>query len=79
VPQCTCTGKDPFGPAAIGIEADPTLRLGDMVATQRGLMAFTWTRSRDGEARNFAPVEHHAGLPRDVSRRLANIRAKRGD
>src|ERR1700694_812681 len=41
VPQCTCNGKDAFGLAAIGIEADPTLRPGDMVATQRGLVAFT--------------------------------------
>src|SRR4029077_3663078 len=59
VTQCTCNGKDPFGLAAIGIEADPTLRPGDMVATQRGVMAFTGARSRDGEARNFTPVEHY--------------------
>ena len=79
VPQCTCNGKDPFGLAPIRIEADPTLRPGDMVATQRGLMAFTGTRSRDGEARNFTPVEHYAGLPRDVRHRLANMTVKRGN
>jgi hypothetical protein len=79
VPQCTCNGKDPFGIAAIRIEDDPTLRPGDMVATQRGLMAFTGSRSRDGEARNFTPVEHYAGLPRDVRRRLANMTVKRGN
>ncbi len=79
VPQCTCNGKDSFGLAAIGIEADPTLRPGDMVATQRGLMAFTGARSRDGEARNFTPIEHYAGLPRDVRRRLANMTVKRGN
>src|SRR5438874_1287610 len=60
VPQCTCNGKDAFGLAAIGVADDPTLRPGDMVATQRGLMAFTGARSRDGEARNFTPVEHYA-------------------
>jgi Protein of unknown function (DUF2865) len=79
VPQCTCNGKDPFGLAAIGIEDDPTLRPGDMVATQHGLMAFTGARSREGEARNFTPVEHYAGLPRDVRRRLANMTVKRGN
>src|SRR5438477_7845423 len=45
VAQCTCNGKDHFGLAAIGIEKDPTLRPGDMVATRRGLMAFTGVRS----------------------------------
>jgi uncharacterized protein DUF2865 len=68
-----------FGLAAIGIEDDPTLRPGDMVATQRGLMAFTGARSRDGEGRNFTPVEHYAGLPRDLRRRLANMTVKRGN
>ncbi len=79
VPQCTCNGKDPFGLAAIGIENDPTLRPGDMVATQRGVMAYTGTRSREGEARNFTPVEHYAALPSDLRRRLANMTVKRGD
>jgi len=79
VPQCTCNGKDAFGLAPIGIEDDPTLRPGDMVATQRGLMAFTGARSRDGEARNFTPVEQYAGLPRDLRRRLATIPVKRGN
>jgi hypothetical protein len=50
-----------------------------MVATQRGLMAFTGTRSRDHEARNFTPGEHYAGLPRDVRRRLANMTVRRGN
>jgi hypothetical protein len=77
VPQCTCNGKDHFGLAAIGIERDPTLRPGDMVATQRGLMAFTGRSSRAGEARNFTPVEQYAGLPRDIRGRLANIRVRR--
>jgi Protein of unknown function (DUF2865) len=79
VPQCTCNGEDHLGLAAIRIENDPTLRPGDMVATQRGLMAFTGTNSRNGQAHNFTPVEQYAGLPRDVRRRLANITVKRGN
>jgi hypothetical protein len=79
VPQCTCNGKDPFGLAAIRIEKDPTLRPGDMVAMPGGLMAFTGAQSREAAGRNFTPVEHYAGLPRDVRRQLANITVKRGN
>jgi hypothetical protein len=79
VPQCTCNGKDHFGVAATSLEHDPTLRPGDMVATQGGLMAFIGRSSRNGEARNFTPVEQYAGLPRDVRSRLANIKVKRSD
>ena len=79
VPQCTCNGNDHFGLAAISPEHDPTLRPGDMVATQRGLMAFTGRSSRNGEARNFTPADQYAGLPRDVRSRLANIKVKRSN
>jgi hypothetical protein len=76
VPQCTCNGKDHLGLAAIDAGVDPTLRPGDLVAANRGLMAFTG-KSRSGEARNFTPIEQYAGLPRDLRRRLADITVKR--
>lgn len=38
VPACTCNGKDQFGLAKVGIESDPTLRKGDVVAGADGLM-----------------------------------------
>jgi hypothetical protein len=38
VAGCTCNGKDQFGLAKVGIEDDPTLRKGDVVAAADGLM-----------------------------------------
>ncbi len=38
VAGCTCNGKDPGGLAQVKIEDDPTLRKGDIVAGENGLM-----------------------------------------
>jgi hypothetical protein len=38
VAGCTCNGKDNFGLAQVGIENDPTLRKGDIVAGANGLV-----------------------------------------
>ena len=55
VPGCTCNGKDAFGLAPFDINADPTLRTGDLVATEDGLKAFHITK---GEARKeFTPIQ----------------------
>ena len=45
VADCTCNGKDSFGLAAIDIGADPTLRAGDIVATDGGQVAFAGSKS----------------------------------
>ena len=37
VAGCTCNGRDPFGLAQIDPKADPTLKAGDVVATNKGL------------------------------------------
>jgi hypothetical protein len=36
VPNCTCNGKDVFGLVTIDVNADPTLRAGDLIATKDG-------------------------------------------
>jgi len=41
VQGCTCNGKDPFGLARIDVRSDPTLRSGDIVAINKGLMQAT--------------------------------------
>ena len=41
VPGCTCNGKDALGLVNTPIDDDPTLRPGDIVATNDGLMAYT--------------------------------------
>lgn len=53
VAGCTCNGRDAFGLAHIDAASDPTLRPGDVVATESGLMAVTATRNRTAE---FTPV-----------------------
>ncbi|MDO8978917.1 MAG: DUF2865 domain-containing protein [Afipia sp.] len=51
---CTCNGKDPTGLASVKIEDDPTLRKGDIVAGEDGLMIAG--SSRRSAALNFTPA-----------------------
>jgi len=54
VASCTCNGKDAFGLARFDLSADPTLRPGDIVATDTGFKAFAGKRS---QADTFTPVD----------------------
>jgi Protein of unknown function (DUF2865) len=56
VAGCTCNGKDPTGLAAIKIENDPTLRKGDIVAGEKGLVVANRSADRRGAALNFSPA-----------------------
>ncbi len=58
VPGCTCNGHDAFGLAAIDVANDPTLRAGDLVATENGLQRFSG-----------APAQQHktGGSPMSLS------------
>ncbi len=62
VPECSCNGKDAFGLARVDLASDPTLQPGDMVATGRGVVAYTGVRPRraTAQAGEFTPA-----LPRD--------------
>jgi hypothetical protein len=51
---CTCNGKDSAGLASVRIEDDPTLRKGDIVAGDDGLMIAG--SSRRSAALNFTPA-----------------------
>lgn len=53
VAGCTCNGHDQFGLARIDINADPTLRPGDVVATPNGMVAFA---GRNGAQARFTPA-----------------------
>lgn len=55
VDGCTCNGKDHFGLAKISIENDPTLRKGDVVASDDGLMVATRSGGKRAEL-NFSPA-----------------------
>nr|WP_245258318.1 DUF2865 domain-containing protein [Rhodopseudomonas palustris] len=55
VAGCTCNGKDQFGLAKIKIENDPTVRKGDIVASQDGLKVAGRPDRREG-ALNYSPA-----------------------
>ena len=62
VANCSCNGRDAFGLTSFDVKRDPTLRPGDIVSTNEGLLAFTG-RSAQGAA--FTPV-NPANLPPDI-------------
>jgi hypothetical protein len=54
VPNCTCNGKDAFGLAPQAAASDPTLRPGDIIAANEGLMIF---RGKSSKAAQFTPID----------------------
>lgn len=56
VDGCTCNGKDPTGLAAVKIEDDPTLRRGDIVASNSGLMVAVHGADRRGASLDLSPA-----------------------
>jgi hypothetical protein len=65
VAGCTCNGKSPAGLAAIPIDNDPTLRRGDLVAGDNGLVVATRDASRGGA--------HFTPLPQSARARYRNL------
>jgi hypothetical protein len=65
VSGCTCNGKDQVGLAQVKIEDDPTLKKGDIVARENGLLVAGRSSDRRGAELNFSPASE-------------NIRAKYG-
>ena len=64
VANCTCNGRDQFGLVPLSIANDATLRPGDIVVTQRGLMAVS---GQSGEGA-YTPVD-----PSSVMRQLNSV------
>jgi Protein of unknown function (DUF2865) len=56
VAGCTCNGKDQIGLAPVKIENDPTLRKGDIVAGENGLLVAGRSADQRGASLNFSPV-----------------------
>jgi len=57
VSGCTCNGKDSVGLASISVEEDKTLRKGDIVAGENGLIVATRSVDRKrGAVANFTPA-----------------------
>lgn len=56
VADCTCNGKTPGGLVRADVKSDPTLRPGDIVATNEGLVSY---RGSNGKSADFTPVKDH--------------------
>ncbi len=56
VSGCTCNGKDALGLAQVKIENDPTLRKGDIVAGENGLVVAGRSADKRGASLNFSPA-----------------------
>ena len=56
VTGCTCNGKDQLGLASVRIEDDPTLRRGDIVAGESGLVVANRGADKRGASLNFSPA-----------------------
>jgi len=71
VDGCTCNGRDPLGLARVDVKTDPTLRPGDIVATNDGLATF---RGKNAEkTAEFTPINGSAGA---WAKRLAEIKVR---
>ena len=71
VAGCTCNGRNAFGLAHIDANNDPTLRPGDIVATETGFAAYVGSRNRVAE---FTPVENYGRLSKAARDKLAETK-----
>jgi len=76
VPGCTCNGKDAFGLVTTPVDEDPTLRPGDIVATNAGLMAYNGSSygGTKRQAASFTPISAYSGLSGDLRRKLTGTK-----
>lgn len=71
VDKCTCNGRTPFGLAQLDAINDPTLRPGDIVVTNNGLVAY----SGKGKG-EFTPVQSYAGFGKSTREQLSAIKVR---
>ena len=71
VPGCSCNGKDAFGLVTMKAAEDPTLRQGDVVATEDGFVAYSGSHKKTAE---FTPIKSAPGVPAEAKRQLAQTR-----
>lgn len=73
VDGCTCDGKSPAGLARVDIKLDDTLQRGDIVATNKGLVAYA------GERKNqqaFKPIASARIVPASTRRALEDVKIR---
>jgi hypothetical protein len=78
VAGCTCNGKDAFGLVNTPIDEDLTLRPGDIVATNAGLMAYNGGNSGNSgtkkQTASFTPIGSYLGLSGEMRRKLTETK-----
>lgn len=72
--DCTCNGHSPAGLAPVDIALDDSLRPGDVLATQDGLVAYSGIRAGNDQAPSFTPVASFPGLTPQVRARLNDVK-----
>jgi hypothetical protein len=70
VDNCTCNGRDAYGVVPLDAKVDPTLRAGDIVATNDGFVAYNGNR----RGAKFTPIQSYRGLSREWRQRLTQTR-----
>jgi hypothetical protein len=71
VPGCSCNGKDAFGLVTMKAAEDPTLRQGDVVATEDGFVAYNGNHKKTAD---FTPINSASGVSSESKRQLAQTR-----
>ena len=75
VAGCTCNGKDPYGLVTGDVSDDPSLRPGDIVATEQGFVAYNGGVAAGGRRQSeFTPIESYGGLSAELRGRLAGAK-----
>ena len=72
--DCTCNGHNPAGLAAFDLALDDTLRPGDVLATQDGLVAYSGIGAGNDQNPGFTPVASFPGLTPQVRARLNDMK-----
>jgi hypothetical protein len=70
VDNCTCNGRDAYGLVTLNVADDPSLRSGDIVATNEGFVAYNGGRGNT----EFTPIQSYSGLSSEMRQRLAQTR-----
>jgi hypothetical protein len=73
VSDCTCNGRDAYGLVTTTVNDDPTLRPGDIVATEQGFVAYNGGAGGQ-RLGDFTPIDSYSGLSADVRQKLAGAR-----
>ena len=70
VENCTCNGRDGLGLAHLDSASDPTLRPGDIVATNEGFVSYRGGKSKTAQ---FTPIDPSSGA---WARKLSEIKIR---